>query len=104
MKNALACLVFASIAAIAAEPPPDTFEKMVPMPDGVKLYTYGIRPAPGTKCPIVIMRSPYVPEKPADLAAFARKQSGNLARVYAYLMQHCRGCGMSEGDWIPYES
>ena len=37
MKNALACLVFASIAAMAAEPPPDTFEEMVPMPDGVKL-------------------------------------------------------------------
>ena len=104
MKNALACLVFASIAAMAAEPPPDTFEEMVPMPDGVKLYTYGIRPAPGTKCPIVIMRNPYVPEKPVDLAAFARKQSGNLARGYAYLVQHCRGCGMSEGDWIPYES
>ena len=89
---------------MAAEPPPDTFEEMVPMPDGVKLYTYGIRPAPGTKCPIVIMRNPYVPEKPVDLAAFARKQSGNLARGYAYLVQHCRGCGMSEGDWIPYES
>ena len=74
------------------------------MPDGVKLYTYGIRPAPGTKCPIVIMRNPYVPEKPVDLATFARKQSGNLARGYAYLVQHCRGCGMSEGDWIPYES
>ena len=74
------------------------------MPDGVKLYTYGVRPAPGTKCPIVIMRNPYVPEKRVDLAAFARSQAGNLTRGYAYLVQHCRGCGMSEGDWIPYEN
>ena len=104
MKPPIVCLAFACIAAMAAEPPPDTFEEMVPMPDGVKLYTYGVRPAPGTKCPIVIMRNPYVKEKPVDLAAFARERKDSLARGYAYLVQHCRGCGMNEGDWIPYES
>ena len=95
----------ALLAAIAAEPPPpDTFEEMVPMPDGVKLYTYGIRPAAGVKCPIVIMRNPYVKEQAVDLTAYAKEQRGNLARGYAYLVQHCRGCGLSEGDWIPYEN
>ena len=94
-----------ALAACAAEPPaPDTFEEMVPMPDGVKLYTYGVRPPAGVKCPIVIVRTPYVPEKPVDLAAFAKGQRDKFARGYAYLTQHCRGCGLSEGDWIPYES
>ena len=80
------------------------FEEMVPMPDGVKLYTYGTAPAQGAKCPIVIRRNPYVPEKPVDLPAFAKDHAGALRRGYAYVIQHCRGCGMSEGDWIPYES
>ena len=94
-----------ALLATAAElPVPDTFEEMVPMPDGVKLYTYGVRPPAGVKCPIVIVRNPYVSEKPVDLAAYAKGQRGNFARGYAYLTQHCRGCGLSEGDWIPYES
>ncbi len=104
MKNVFVCLVLASLSVLAAEPLPDTFEEMVPMPDGTKLYTYGIRPAPGVKCPIVIQRNPYVKEQPVDRAAFANSQRGNLARGYAYLIQHCRGCGMSEGDWVAYES
>lgn len=82
----------------------DTFNEMVPMPDGVKLYTYGIRPQAGVKSPIVIVRTPYVAEKPVDLEKFAMSQRDNFARGYAYLYQHCRGCGMSEGDWIAYES
>ena len=81
-----------------------TFEEMVPMPDGTKLYTYGMRPEEGVKCAIVIKRNPYVKEERVDLAAFEKSQSANFARGYAYLVQHCRGCGMSEGDWIPYES
>ena len=81
-----------------------TFEEMVPMRDGTRLYTYGVRPAEGNKCPIVIQRNPYVEERRVDLAAFEKSQAKNLARGYAYLVQHCRGCGMSEGDWIPYEN
>ena len=81
-----------------------TFEEMVPMRDGTRLYTYGIRPAEGVKCPIVIQRNPYVEERRVDLAAFEESQAGNIARGYAYIVQHCRGCGMSEGDWIPYEN
>ena len=106
MKNYRILLLsaLAVLGVVAEQTVPETFEEMVPMPDGVKLYTYGVRPAPGVKCPIVIMRNPYVPEKRVDLATFARAQTGNLARGYAYVIQHCRGCGMSEGDWIPYES
>ena len=74
------------------------------MPDGVKLYTYGTRPMGGEKCPIIIVRKPYVAERAVDLAAFAREQENVFGRGYACVMQHCRGCGMSEGDWIPYEN
>ena len=80
------------------------FEEMVPMPDGTRLYTYGICPSEGVKCPIVIQRTPYVPEERPDLDAFARDRAAAFSRGYAYLVQHCRGCGMSEGDWIPYET
>ena len=104
-----ACILPASAAATAAPVPgidarTGTFEEMVAMPDGTRLYTYGVRPAEGVKFPIVIKRNPYVDEKRVDLAAFEKSQAGNLARGYAYLVQHCRGCGMSEGDWIPYEN
>lgn len=80
------------------------FEEMVPVPDGTRLYTYGTRPTDGEKCAIVVQRTPYVEEKPADLDAYAKAHADSLARGYAYVMQHCRGCGMSEGDWVPYES
>ena len=100
----LVSAMLASSGAADASTPSGTFEEMVPMRDGVKLYTYGTRPASGVKCPIVIKRNPYVQEQPVDLAAFARKQRGALERGYAYLVQHCRGCGLSEGDWIPYEN
>ena len=72
------------------------------MKDGTKLYTYGVLPPEGVKCGIVLRRTPYVPEKPADVAAFVRGQQKALARGYAYVVQHVRGTGMSEGDWIPY--
>lgn len=96
------CGIILAAAVFAARG--GTFEEMVPMPDGVRLYTYGVKPAEGVKCPIVIQRNPYVTEKKVDLAAFEKSQTGNLARGYAYLVQHCRGCGMSEGEWVPYES
>ncbi len=80
------------------------FEEMVPMPDGTALYTYGSAPAKGVKCPIVVRRTPYVAEKRVEVAKWAKQQKDALARGYAYVVQHCRGCGMSEGNWVPYES
>ena len=78
------------------------FEEMVPMKDGKKLYTYGALPPEGVKCAIVFARSPYVNEERVDMAAYARSQAGALKRGYAYVQQHVRGTGMSEGDWVPY--
>ena len=80
------------------------FEAMVPMSDGVRIYTYGVFPPNRVKCPIVIQRTPYVPEERPNFADFAKAQTKAVSRGYAYIVQHCRGCGMSEGAWIPYES
>ena len=80
------------------------FSEMVEMPDGVRLYTYGSRPADGVKCPIVVQRNPYVKEQPVDLAQFARGQQTTLKRGYARVVQHCRGAGLSEGVRVPYEN
>ncbi len=92
----------AALAEIVQTAESGVFEEMLPMKDGVRLYTYGAIPAAGEKCPIVIQRNPYVEEKPIGRNAF---QPGNYrSRGYAYVNQHCRGCGMSEGDWVPYEN
>ena len=80
------------------------FETMLPVSDGVRIYTYGGRPPNGVKCPIVIQRTPYVPEERPNFADFAKWQAEVVPRGYVYIVQHCRGCGMSEGDWIPYET
>jgi len=76
------------------------FEEMVPMPDGVKLYTFGAVPPAGMKCPIIIERNPYVKDervKPETFAGLTWTPDS-----YVRITQHCRGCGRSEGDWIPY--
>ena len=39
------------------------FEEMVPMKDGVRLYTYGALPPEGETRGIVFRRNPYVQEK-----------------------------------------
>ncbi len=78
------------------------FEEMIPTADGLKLYTFGNAPAPGVKCPIIVIRSPYVPEKRMDMLQFAREKKPLLDHGYAWVTQHCRGAGMSEGIFIPH--
>jgi predicted acyl esterase len=91
---------FALVLSASAE---QAFEEMVAMSDGVRLYTYGVRPKQGVKCPIVIQRNPYQKNVKVDLKAYLQSQKANLKRGYAYIMQHCRGTGVSEGEWVPYE-
>jgi len=78
------------------------FEEMVPMRDGTRLYTYGVLPKPGETKGIVLERNPYVKEQRVDLPALALREQGALRRGYAYVRQHVRGTGLSEGDWVPY--
>lgn len=70
------------------------------MPDGVKLYTFGAVPPAGMKCPIIIERNPYVKDERVNPETFAGQTW--TPDSYVRITQHCRGCGRSEGDWIPY--
>lgn len=79
------------------------FEDMMQVKDDVKLYTYGAVPKVGVKCPIVIQRNPYVKERRIDGPSFAHSQEAALKRGYAYVCQHVRGAGVSEGKRVPYE-
>ena len=45
-----ACMIIPSM--------PGTYEVMVPMPDGVKLYTCGTLPRGGGKCPVAPPQNP----------------------------------------------
>ena len=73
------------------------FEYMVPMRDGVKLYTLVQLPENGKKFPVIIKRTPYADNVP-DMEKFRSENTHGYAVVY----QECRGTGRSEGDCIPY--
>ena len=78
------------------------FEEMVPMRDGTCLYTYGVLPPEGEKCAIVLERNPYVKGASVDMPAYARAAQGTLKRGYAFVRQHVRGCGRSDGARFVY--
>lgn len=102
------CVVFPAGGAVKVNGPLDPggvrwFEEMVPARDGVSLYTYGTAPAPGEKVPVIVTRNPYV-WGPERMREWTKSQKKTLERGYAIVAQHCRGTGMSGGDWIPYEN
>lgn len=72
-------------------------EYYVRMSDGVRLYTLVVLPESSGRFPLIFVRNPYV-GKDVDLQGF----QGHDNRDYAMVIQHCRGCGRSEGDCIPY--
>ena len=65
-KVAVAAVIAVALMSIAAcvliTGMPDIYEEMVPMRDGVKLYTCGSRPRRNEKLPVIIIRTPYVEE------------------------------------------
>ena len=74
--------------------------------DHIRLFTCVCLPGEG-KFPTVIFRTPYVDaEEPmTEDAICASKLTAYktwLDRGYAVVFQHCRGCGKSSGDCIPY--
>ncbi len=75
---------------------------MLPMLDGVKLYTRVVLPGTG-QYPVVFMRTPYETETFATDSIRARYESDDfIRRGYAVVLQHCRGRNGSEGICIPY--
>ena len=83
---------------------PDAYELMMPMRDGVRLYTCGTAPRGKKKCPVIVVRTPYVEETGINKTKVRLMAAPAYLRGYVCLFQHCRGCGQSEGDFIPFES
>lgn len=76
---------------------------------GTKLFTVVCLPNQTSKFPTVIFRSPYVEyaktsSEDEAVARIAEMQKSFLENGYAVVYQHCRGCGKSDGDFIPYVS
>ena len=77
-----------------AEP---TQSAMMPMRDGIRLYSEIFLPASPKACPVILMRSPYPYSRPS------RNDKHPLIRYlkagYAVVFQLTRGQGKSEGDF-----
>ena len=101
----LAAALIAGLGACAAfKVVPEVSDFMLPMRDGVKLYTVVARPRGAEKCPVIITRTPYVEEIGANKATVRMMSIPACMRGYACILQHCRGCGESEGDFVPFEA
>ena len=73
-------------------------EVMIPMRDGVKLYTTVQLPKSKGKFPVIIYRNPY-----RDKTDFNALIEENI-HGYAVVSQHCRGTGQSEGVFVSYRN
>ena len=78
-------------------------EILLPMRDGVRLYTRYAVPEGKEKCPIIFIRTPYeAPRHAVPIGTDAYKSDVFTKHGYAVVVQHCRGRGDSEGICTPY--
>lgn len=80
-------------------------EDLLVMDDGVRLYTQIARPKDIQECPIVFERTPYADAlygEACDINELTKNVY--LSNGYAYILQHCRGTGDSEGECLPYKN
>lgn len=71
---------------------------MVSADDGVELFTRVLTPGENFKGPVIVIRSPYMTYSPQPEQEYAEFIRAGYAVVY----QHCRGCGQSKGNSVPY--
>ncbi len=72
-------------------------ERMLPMPDGVRLHTLLYRPEGAARFPVLVQRSCY----PNQIGLYRIYGEELARRGYGYMLQFCRGAGKSEGSWEP---
>lgn len=75
--------------------------------NGVNLFAAFMLPCEGGKFPVVVIRTPYEAKiknltEDEILAVYADRYKMWLKRGYAVAVEHCKGTGKSEGDFIPY--
>ncbi|MBO5202400.1 MAG: CocE/NonD family hydrolase [Lentisphaeria bacterium] len=86
------------------QPPIDLIleEQMMPMRDGVRLYTLIVRPADKEKVPLILQRNPYSGIRPVFQETcdwfYTSFQNG-----FGFVLQHCRGTARSEGKNLTYQ-
>ncbi len=86
-----ACPVVGSVQGYTKE------EVMLPMPDGVRLFTVIYKPETAESFPVLMQRSCY----PAQMETYSVYGEEFTKRGYGYVLQICRGTGKSEGQWEP---
>lgn len=78
-------------------------ECLLPMGDGVKLYTRITVPAGVSKGPTVFIRTPYeAAHNGVAHEGITQEMQRFISRGYCLVQQHCRGRGDSEGVCVPY--
>ena len=75
-----------------------------PMRDGAELVTWVTLPGDGTgKYDVTLIRTPYVEAPPADTPEVTDLPDDGVAQSdIAVVVQHCRGRGGSDGDFVPF--
>lgn len=74
--------------------------KMIPMRDGVKLYTVFWLPQGEGPHKVLFSRTPY----PASEEKYEYQGKVFTERGYGFIYQYCRGTGKSEGVWEPFKN
>ncbi|MGE5105901.1 MAG: CocE/NonD family hydrolase [Sphingobacteriales bacterium] len=102
MKKKIAVIFLFLISAVIAKTQVNTYtitRTMIPMRDGVKLFTVIIAPLnPLEKLPILIKRTPYGADVPDDYNPLIVPYIGNMAAEgYIFVYQDIRGKYKSEG-------
>ncbi len=78
------------------------YSTFVTMSDGTQLWTGINLPGPG-RYPVILMRNPYVTDDPeASLKGIQELAEPFTENGFGIIMQHCRGRGCSEGEFIPF--
>ena len=81
-----------------------TLEYMLPMEDGVRLYTLVFLPEGDGPHSAVFIRTPYDPKPTKESIEGARASCrGYVENGFAAVWQHCRGRGGSEGEFVPFK-
>lgn len=107
-------ILFAAAVGISAAPAAEVrvsadgstrfMEDFMKTADGAELYTLSVAPTGTGSYPVVITRMPYAKSARVDMEKWVAEQREFVARGYSRVYQHCRGCGMSSGKRVPYES
>jgi putative CocE/NonD family hydrolase len=67
------------------------------MRDGVELSANITLPKAEGRYPVILVRTPYGKDHPEE----AEGGTKIAAEGYAYVIQDCRGSGLSDGEWVP---